>query len=326
MRNDKIVPGVILITLGVIFLLHSFNLFHIHWANIFHLWPIFLVIAGVNLLLANNRSPWATVLKIGVVILGLGILLFGNFNNRNNFWPGNHYYYNHSDDNNNDSDDDGDDNADSLSSTEGKRVFFEPYHPDAHIVKLNINGGGSSYFLRDTTNQLFQASTKAQFNNYQFSHRSADSVYVLDFDMKKNVHFRWNKNGKGNVATFKLNTVPVWDMDISTGATKLDFDLTKFKVRKLKISGGAASFDIKMGQPLDATNIDISTGVSEVHINVPKDAACKIVTDSGLTSNSFEGFNKTNDDNYETPGFSAAKKKIFIKFDGGISDFKVTRY
>ncbi len=320
MKNDKIVPGTILITLGVIFLLHSFHIFHIHWANLWRLWPIFLIIGGINLIFAHNRSPLATALKVGVVILGLGLLLFGNFGTRYNFWPG--FIYNND---NNDNNDDAD-STDNAVTTEGKSMFFEPYHADAHIVKLNINGGGSSYVLSDTTSQLFQANTKANYNNYEFSHHSEDSVYVLDFDMKKNSHFRWNRSGRDNMATFKLNSAPIWDMDIQTGATKLNFDLSLFKIRNLKISGGAASFDIKLGAPLVATNIDISTGVSEVTINVPRGAACKIVTDTGLTSNSFEGFNKTSDDNYETPGFASAKNKIYIKFDGGVSDFKVTRY
>ena len=85
MRHDKIVPGAILITLGVIFLLRSFGIIHIHWINILHLWPIFLLIGGINLIFAHNRTVWASVLKIGVVILGLCILLFGNFNDRYNF-------------------------------------------------------------------------------------------------------------------------------------------------------------------------------------------------------------------------------------------------
>ena len=323
MRHDKIVPGAILITLGVIFLLRSFGVIHIHWINILHLWPIFLLIAGINLIFAHNRTVWASILKIGVVILGLCILLFGNFNDRYNFWP-NRYYY-HSDNNDRDDDDDDDSSSRGIVKMEGNSTFNEPFHADARIAKLNINGGGTVYSLSDTTSQLFQANTTEYGGQYEFSHSSIDSVYTLDFNMKKNTRFHWDKN-KRNDVVFKLNAAPIWDMDISTGATKLNFDLTKFKIRNFKISGGAASFDVKLGQPLDNTDVNISTGAAEVRISVPKDAACRINSDSGLSSNSFIGFTKTNDGHYETPGFSAAKKKINIDLDGGISDFKVTRY
>jgi len=81
-----------------------------------------------------------------------------------------------------------------------------------------------------------------------------------------------------------------------------------------------------MGQPLSETNVEISTGVSGVDISIPQNAACSIETDSGLSDNHFEGFNKTSDNNYETSGFDAAKNKMHIHISGGLSDFKVRRY
>jgi len=323
MRHNKLVPGIILISLGIIFLLRSFGYVHIHWINLLYLWPIFLVIGGINLIFANNRSPWASALKVIVALAGLYILVFGNFNNRFNFWPRNSYHINTDDDS-----DYTDDNTGrrGVFKVEGNSTFNEPFHPEVHIAQLNISGGGTIYNLSDTTNQLFQAYTKEFGGKYQYEHHSDDSVYVIDFKMQKNSHFIWGSHNKTNSATFKLNSTPIWDINVETGATKLDFDLTKFKVRSLKISGGAASFDVKMGEPLDDTHINIETGVSEVNISIPKDAACSIETDSGLSSNKFDGFNKTDDNRYETAGFGGAKKKIRIHMSGGISDFKVNRY
>src|SRR5471030_1377661 len=108
MRNDKLIPGMILVMIGVIFLLHNFGMINFHWSNLFHLWPIFLVIGGVNLVFANNRSPWATILKISVVVAGFALLVFGNFNDRYRWWPRYSYHYNKDDDNDNDSSDDND--------------------------------------------------------------------------------------------------------------------------------------------------------------------------------------------------------------------------
>lgn len=322
MRNDKLVPGAILIALGIVFLLRSFGYIHIHWINILYLWPIFLVIGGINLIFANNRSGWATFLKLAVVFAGIYILLFGNFNNRFNFWPKYSYHYN---DDHNDDDDDNDSSSHDIVKVEGNSEFNEPFHADAHIAKLNISGGGTVYSLSDTTSQLFQAYTKEYGSSYEYSHHSDDSVYVLDFKMKKNTHFNWG-HSKSNSVTFKLNSLPVWDINIETGATKLDFDLSKFKIRNLKVDGGAASYTIKLGQPQEATRLDVETGVSEVNVKIPDNAACSIYTDSGLSSNKFDGFNKTSDNHYETAGFGNAAKKIYIRLSGGISDFKVSRY
>src|SRR5689334_23181485 len=94
MRNDKLVPGAILVCIGAIFLLNNFGYIDFHWMNVLHLWPIFLIMGGVNLVFAGNRTAWATILKLGVVILGFGLLIFGHFDNYK-FWPGRYnFHYN----------------------------------------------------------------------------------------------------------------------------------------------------------------------------------------------------------------------------------------
>ncbi len=330
MRNDKIIPGLVLVLIGAAILLSNFGYLHFHLYNIFHLWPIFLVIAGVNLVFAHNKSVWATIVKIAVVVLGLGLLFFGNFGERYNFWPGYHYSYNNNNDkdddnnNNSDDDDDDDDNNNGDVKMSGKGAFVEPYKPTIKTARLNISGGGTAYNLSDTTNQLFSAIAKNENSRYEFSHSMDDSVYVVNFDMKHNNGFNFDSDK--NQANIRLNSNPVWEIHVATGATALDFDLSKFKVKELKLEGGAASFNVKMGVPLALTDLTVSTGVSGVDISIPKDAACSIETDSGLSDSHFDGFNKTSDNNYETPGFDAAKNKFHIHISGGLSDFKVHRY
>jgi hypothetical protein len=335
MRNDKLIPGIILVMIGSIFLLNNFGYIDFHWSNLIHLWPIFLVIGGVNLVFANNRSAWATTLKIAVVIAGFALLIFGNFSGRYGWWWPRHfaYRYHHNNDDNdssdsdNNDDDDDNDNGGKMVKVEGNSVFTEPYNTSVRVARLNISGGGATYNLHDTTNQLFNANTKEFFGKYQYEHHQEDSVYVMDFSMKdnKNGHFNWGSD-KSNTADLKLNVNPEWEVSVETGASKIDFDLSKYKLRSLVLKGGAASFYAKIGQPLAATNVQVSTGVSEVTIEIPQNAQCRIETDSGLSSTSFDGFTKKDDGHYETAGFASAKNKIYIHMSGGISDFKVKRY
>lgn len=322
MKNDKLIPGLVLVLIGAAFLLSNFGYLHFHWYNIFHLWPVFLVIVGVNLVFANNRSAWATILKAAVIIIGLGLVFFGDFGGRFNFWPAMHYSYNNDDNDNDNSDDDDSDKGDIKMN--GKGNFNEPYKADIKVARLNISGGGTVYNLSDTTNQLFTANTSEENGTYTFLQSKDDSVYVLNFKMKNHHNFKFDSDK--NEANFRLNPNPEWQIYVETGAAKLDFDLSKFKLRELKLHGGAASFNVKLGAPLATTDVDVSTGVSAVDISIPQNAACSIETNSGLSDNHFEGFNKTENNNYETPGFDAAKTKIRIHISGGLSDFKVKRY
>lgn len=319
----------ILVMIGAIFLLHNFGYIHFHWYNLFHLWPIFLVIGGVNLVFANNKSAWATILKISVVIAGFALIIFGNFNDRYNRWWWPHYtYHSNNNDNSDDNDDSDDDDNGGLVKTHGSSTFNVPYDNGIKIAQLNIAGGATSYQLSDTTNQLFNAVTQETMGNYDLNHHMEDSVYVVDFQMKDSKHgFNFNSDDNhGNKVDMKLNPNPVWNVKLDAGATDVNFDLSKFKVKTIKLNGGAGSFAIKLGQPLSTTDINISTGAASVKFTIPQNAACRITKSSAFSSDDFEGFTKKNDGDYETPGFDAAKNKFYIHFSGAMSGFEVKRY
>jgi hypothetical protein len=331
MKNDKLIPGLVLVLIGAAILLANYGYLHFHWWNIFRLWPIFLVIGGVNLVFAHNKSPWATIIKIAVLVVGLGLLFFGNFGDRYNFWPGNHYSWssNDNDDNDNNNMNDDDDNDDDNNKGDVKAavngVFNDPYNSNIKVARLNVNGGGTSYYLSGTTDQLFSATTRDNTNKYTLSStKDEDSVYVVNFHMKD--HDGMNFDSDKSRADFSLNTNPIWDVHVDAGATKLDFDLSKFKVRELKLNGAAGSFNIKLGDPLESTNIDVSNAASDVKIEIPQSAACEIETDTGLSGNEFPGFNDIGDSRHETPGFATAKNKMHIHIKGVVSGFKVSRY
>ncbi|MEB0248509.1 MULTISPECIES: DUF5668 domain-containing protein [unclassified Mucilaginibacter] len=327
MKSEKIVPGLILVLLGTVFLLDNYNVINFHWGNIWHLWPIFLIMGGINLVLANNKTVWAAALKIGVVILGFALLIFGHFENRwfspfNSRWNFNDkgWYKDNDDDNDNGSDSTG------IVKVEGSSTYTEPYVATATVAKLNITGGGTLYTLKDTTNQLFTAVTKERFNRYIYTHTMDGATPVINLRMKdKKGHIDWDSDN-GNSAEIKLNTKPEWDINIDAGATALEFDLSKFKIQRVNINGGAGSFEIKLGQPLATTNIDVETGVSKVAIQIPQNAACRITSNSGLSSTDFIDFVSKGDNVYETQGFEAAKTKIIINMKGGLSKFKVSKY
>jgi|SRR5665213_465474 len=319
MRNDKIIPGLVLVLIGAAFLLNNFGYIHFHWINILHLWPLFLVMAGINLVFAHNRTVWATILKITVIAGGFALILFGDFGNRFNFWP--HYSYSYNDDNN---DDDDSDSTGASVKMHANGSFDAPYNADVKFARLNVSGGGTSYTLNEVTSQLFEATTSGSHNRYELLQHQDDSASVLDFRMRN--HHGFNFDSDKNAADIRLNPNPEWEINVETGATDLNFDLSKFKVRELRLKGGAASFKVKLGAPLSVTDVDISTGLASVEINIPQNAACSVETDSGLSSNNFDGFNKTDDNDFETPGYAAANNKIHIHISGGLSDFKVRRY
>jgi len=209
----------------------------------------------------------------------------------------------------------------------GKRfdtTYKQAFDPSVKAVEFTLNGGTSIYKISDTTNQLFRADAILYHSRYALKGDKDDTVYMLDLSMKSKSRTQVGK--QSDSVNLKLNLAPIWDIDVNSGATDLDFDLSKYKLRNFKISGSAGAFSVKVGPPLTQTTIKIAVGAADVNISVPKNAACRIEEHAALSSNTFDGFSKKNDGAYETPDYSSAKNKILVQFTGGVSNFKVRKY
>src|SRR5476651_1696595 len=102
MRNDRLIPGTILVIIGIVFLLDNFGVIDFSWWSFFSLWPILLIMGGVNLVFAHNKSNWATALKIVVLAAGMSILIVDGLTHHTDNWQGWRFHWKRDyDDNNN---------------------------------------------------------------------------------------------------------------------------------------------------------------------------------------------------------------------------------
>jgi hypothetical protein len=322
MKLDRIIWGIILLFVGGVLLLENFNVIEFYWRNVWSFWPIFLIIAGVNILFNRNRSQVGNMISIAVVVITLSFLFYkGQQPPENRGWFGNNFSHDV------DIDFDDDDNDNSDDSVSGKRMnFSEPFNGDStKKVVLDISGGGTSFKLDGTTDSLITASVEHARGNFTLSREITDSIQNLNFKMKGNKS-GWHVGDGANDVRFKLNKVPMWDIVMHMGAGEVDFDLSQYKIRTLRFDGGAVALDFKVGDLLPITDVIVKTGVADVKIRVPEGAGCRITSKTGLSSKDFTGFTKLDNGTYETPNYAGSTKKIFIALDGGLSNFEVSRY
>ncbi|MEJ6980484.1 DUF5668 domain-containing protein [Pedobacter sp. P351] len=308
MRTEKIIWGIILVFIGGVLLLQNFGVIDFYWQVIFKFWPVALILIGANLLFSRDNSRTGAIISVLLTLIVLGFITYKGLTSDDNDsrWTFNK---------------DGTDSHDeSVTNT-----FIEEYNDSIGKAVLNIKGGATRYILKDTTSNLFEADVKKNFGNYSLFRTIDDSAHVLNFKMngKSNWH---SKDNDGNKATIKLNSNPVWDINLEMGAGLANLDLSPFKINSLSIKGGAASFKIKLAEPVKTTTVSVETGVSEIEVFVPRTAACKITTESGLSSNDFNGFTKQADGSYITNNYDDSLKTIILNLRGGLSKFEVKRY
>ncbi|WP_316821619.1 LiaF transmembrane domain-containing protein [Pedobacter gandavensis] len=313
MKTDRIMWGIVLLFIGGVLLLENFHIIEFYWRNVIRFWPIFLIIAGVNILFSRNKSQVGGMVSIGVLVITLSMLFVKGQQrpeNRNN-WFG--------DELSAEIDTDTDNNHfDELN-------FSEPYQDSLNkTVQLNISGGGTSFELKGETDSLLQAHVERKAGEFSLTKSTTDSSTVVNFKMKGKSG--WSMNEGGNDVDFHLNKNPEWNIHMNVGAGEVDFDFSEYKLRSFNFDGGAAALDIKLGAELPIADVNVKTGIADVKINIPTASGCRIKTKTGLSAKDFVGFTKMKDGTYETPNYSTSTHKIFINFDGGLSNFEVTRY
>lgn len=307
MKTGKIIWGLILVFIGSALLLSNLGVIHFYWRSIWQFWPIIFVLMGVNMLFSRSNPIVGTALAITILIVAMlcisykGAYLNKHFSLRLN------------------------DEGENPISYGSDHVFSEPYILQTDKAELNINGGAASYYLADTTNNLFDADIKQSYGNYILEKTNRNSTEILNFRMRDD-SAKWDID-RTNEAKLRLNSNPVWDIHVEMGAGKTNFDLRKFKVKKLTLKGGAADFHVKLGSSQLSSTINVEAGVARVDIQVPVASACRIHLDSGLSSKKFTGFTKQEDGTYVSDHYSnQAPQKIDINLNGGLSKFEVSRY
>ncbi len=309
MKSEKIVWGITLVFIGTILLLDNFGVIDFYWRSVWNFWPLFLILAGLNLVFGKAKQSSAG--KVLVILLTCGVLGTVAYvgSTRSNQYS--NWFFN-------------DDEEVSANDTNQVRTFSETYNPAAPNAELTIEGGATVYELKQATAQLFEAEVNQSYGQYTLTKSSTDSVDKVNFKM---LDGSWNlKKSNANKAILRLNPNPIWSIRLDMGAGKADFDLSAYKLADLTIEGGAAAFEVKLGQPLTLTTVSVDTGVADVKVSIPENAACQIEYEGGLTSKSFEGFDKKRDGLYESANYATAATKIHIKLNGGLSSFKVKRY
>jgi hypothetical protein len=320
MKSDKIFWGILFVFVGGIFLLENFGVIDFSWHYVWHFWPVILILTGVNILFSRSNSKIGILVTVIITVLTLGLLTYKGLekgrdhdNWRFGFSDGFKDGWDNNEDNN-------DNNPDSAVN------YQEAFEDGINHAVLNIKGGAAKYILKSGTSSLFTANTRGNKRPfYVLRTEKEDSTTTVNFIAKSSKTIRFNSD-ESNDIDMSLNPIPTWDLNLTMGAGKADFDLSVFKMQNINIKGGAAEFDIRLGDLSNQVNLTAETGIADVTIEVPQGVGCRITTATGLSSKSFEDFVDKGNGTYETSNYNSSAKKINISFKGGLSDIKVKRY
>lgn len=300
MKSGKLFWGFFLLALGTLFLFDKYSVINTNFDFIWDIWPLIFVFWGALVILKENAAKPVASALFGVFIA----LLFYGFI-YNTFWSFDYDY----------------DSAE-LNFNES---YFEDYNPEVKYANLTISSGVSYITIKDLSDKLVEGKTAGFFGEYDFDTQVEDSVAYIDFNLHKK-RFNFFKDRIKNRLDVSLNQSPVWDFDLNLGASKSKFDLKNFRVRNFDLETGATSTTIIFGDKFDSTNVDVQMGAASLTIEIPRGSGCELRGEMTMIAKNLDDFTKQGDAYYVTENFDKAKKKLFIKIDGGVASLDIKRY
>jgi len=286
--------GLFLLLAGIIWILAEVGI--LTWSildSLYVLWPLILVIIGVGIIFRRNpivkAAAWIVFLA---VLIGYSYFVVGR----------------------------GTDNRNLVS---GSDVTIEG-QTQTKTADLKISFGGTriimDYNVANNAN-LLEASLrdKSIVHSSNFSSDGSKASIIFDKTKGSYINLRFDNNFKN---TFHLNNAVIWNLDIDTGATDANLDLSGLKVDKLSLDVGAANTKLIMGRY--NSSLTIKAGVSNIKIEIPQDTGIKVKLDGGLNNTNIDesGWVKRDGSSY-SPGYDTKMYKIDANIEMGIGQLTV---
>lgn len=309
MKNSNLFWGGLMVTLGVLFILNNLDFLNFNWWSIFELWPMLLILLGVTLL------PLKNTLKLILTFVVLAITILMLFTNTS-FTHSRSYRYNWNFSDSYDYDYERD-------YSRSDQTFYERYSSSIDEATLEIEAVAGEFIIRGNTDRLFEFRQDGNIGPYVFSTNRKGNHQYLDLSLENsNIRMKRLRND----VDIQLHKNPVWDINLQSGAAKIDMDLSKYKTRMIDIEGGASSTYVKLGDRQPRVDVNIASGASAITIAIPEGSGCELTTHTVLSSKNFDDFNKVRRGLYRTDNFSSTANKIFIDIEAAVTSLKVRRY
>lgn len=321
MKANKIIKGLILLFIGIIFLANTLDILEWSvWSNILKLWPLLLVSLGLSLLFRGKSLSFMGPLIIFLgIILGVGASYMGiNFEGEivkevktlsreivieiekipeTEVAP----------------------EAEITPETEVALETKE--YPEIERASIELKLDLGKLTISESTPLLYECISQYRYKEFEpfekFSHTEKEA-HILIYHSPV-IKSRISNNIK-NYWQLKLNNRIIYDLSIKTGAINTDCNLSGFKVEKLFIESGASNINLVL--PKYDSKIIIKTGVSNIDIAIPKNVGATVSIDSGIATKNLDDFIKLNG-KYISNNYNTAEFKLDMEIDCGVSRINI---
>ena len=253
-RRRGVFWPLLLIALGLLFLLQTMGFISgVSWLAIASLWPILLILIGLDIAFAGRWPVPTLVAEVLVIAVGLALVAYAP-----NLGPGVFVFG---------------------GSGPGESDVTVP-RSGATELDLTLNAGATrAYRVSGGATELVQAHSADADLRVRTTGTSRLNVR-LD-QVTPNGFIR--PAGEADIQVQVASDVPT-SLTINAGAGQFDIDLSDIHVRSADVNVGASSMRFVLPKPTGDVPIDMNGGASNITLTVPDGVEARISTSGGLIS------------------------------------------
>ena len=337
MSITQFFKGLVIILIGVILLLNNLNILEWSiWFNLLKLWPLLLISLGISFIFRRRLSWLGPLLLLLGVIFGIGASYMGFdvqlgdripteteiIQKEMELVPSMVQKI----------EEEVSERVEGTESTE-KQEFteegvIEEVSKDIEMVPLiqkadiALNYEVGSFALKYTTPLLYQCQVNYRYPEF----KPVENFTILDNEAQVQIYHQpisdeMMRDPKNQI-DLKLNPDIVYNIFLETGATAIDYDLSKFKIENFTIKSGASH--INLIAPRYDGSIKINSGVAKIDIAIPEDVGVTVNLDTGLSAKDFDkNFERQEGNFFISRNYSSAPYQVKINIDSGISKINI---
>jgi hypothetical protein len=299
-RRGSIVGPIVLILLGVLFLGQSLGWFApTIWSTLLSLWPVLLILIGVELIL--GRGSWVGALVLGLVVIGLvGLFSFA----ATIPWSS------------------GGVRVGSFAPVETIQMTEEMGQTKRATYQLEFGAGSMNVSaLSSGSTNLLEATLEREENATieRNADRQGDLTRVTIRGHNTDPVTRPGNVGRTRMAVSLSPQTPS-ELRVNGGAGDLDLRLTALPITYFELNAGVGGSKIVLPQSAGRTSARVSVGIGGVDVTIPEGVAAQITVDKGIGGGDIDQsrFPKVGGDTYRSANYDNAANRVDLYVSGGI--------
>lgn len=295
-RRPPILGPVILIGIGILALFQNFDILPGNfWQTIWRLWPLILVLIGVEIIIGQMRMPWGLSFLLALVVIAGtvgGVVYFASQTSEET----------------------------AVSAGDMRRIERDLQGATSATVQLSF-GAGTLHLGSVSGGQVMVGDFAQARAHVDYSVSNGRATLRVDIPDDQMVPFF--TTGRGNEWRVQLNNgIPI-DLRVEAGASTNDLDLTDLKLSQLQVKAGVSANTIRLART-GKYEARISGGISTTTVEVPEGLAARIKVEGGLsTVNINESRFPRSGDLYESTNYDSASDKVDLVIESGLSTITV---